>query len=139
MCIRDRNNFLSQLADFNYLNIGGMSFWTPHVILISDVYKRQRFWSMRSRQRTFLTILFQNPFSLLMEKKLTNQLSLITRKFPDMESCLLYTSASTMIRLPHRYLPQRMLLKSKLSDGLCPAMMRIYGTVLGRLLSMRGF
>ena len=22
-------------ADFNYLNIGGMSFWTPHVILIS--------------------------------------------------------------------------------------------------------
>ena len=30
-----QNNFLSQLADFNYLNIGGMSFWTPHVILIS--------------------------------------------------------------------------------------------------------
>ena len=41
---------------------------------------------MRSRQRAFLTILLQNPFSLLMEKKLTNQLSLITRKFPDMES-----------------------------------------------------
>ncbi|WP_181975541.1 hypothetical protein [Dorea formicigenerans] len=30
-----QNNFLSQLADFNYLNIGGTSFWTPHVILIS--------------------------------------------------------------------------------------------------------
>ena len=30
-----QNNFLYQLADFNYLNIGGMSFWTPHVILIS--------------------------------------------------------------------------------------------------------
>ena len=30
-----QNNFLSQLANFNYLNIGGMSFWTPHVILIS--------------------------------------------------------------------------------------------------------
>ena len=32
---RMQNNFLSQLADFNYPNIGGMSFWTPHVILIS--------------------------------------------------------------------------------------------------------
>ena len=32
---RMQNNFRSQLADFNYLNIGGMSFWTPHVILIS--------------------------------------------------------------------------------------------------------
>ena len=35
-----QNNFLSQLANFNYLNIGGMSFWTsgpkkPYVILIS--------------------------------------------------------------------------------------------------------
>ena len=30
-----QNNFLYQLANFNYLNIGGMSFWTPHVILIS--------------------------------------------------------------------------------------------------------
>lgn len=30
-----QNNFLYQLADFNYLNIGGMSFWTPHVILLS--------------------------------------------------------------------------------------------------------
>ena len=30
-----QNNFLCQLANFNYLNIGGMSFWTPHVILIS--------------------------------------------------------------------------------------------------------
>ena len=29
-----QNNFLYQLANFNYLNIGGMSFWTPHVILI---------------------------------------------------------------------------------------------------------
>ena len=26
-----QNNFLYQLADFNYLNIGGMIFWTPHV------------------------------------------------------------------------------------------------------------
>ena len=49
-------------------------------------FQKNRFWSMRSRQRAFLTILLQNPFSLLMEKKLTNQLSLITRKFPDMES-----------------------------------------------------
>ena len=30
-----QNNFLSQLADFNYLNIGGMSFWTPQIILLS--------------------------------------------------------------------------------------------------------
>ena len=30
-----QNNFLYQLANFNYLNIGGMSFWTPHVILLS--------------------------------------------------------------------------------------------------------
>ena len=29
------NNFLYQLADFNYLNIGGMSFWTPQIILLS--------------------------------------------------------------------------------------------------------
>ena len=25
-----QNNFLYQLANFNYLNIGGMSFWTPY-------------------------------------------------------------------------------------------------------------
>ena len=30
-----QNNFLCQLANFNYLNIGGMSFWTPHIILLS--------------------------------------------------------------------------------------------------------
>ncbi|MEG1138928.1 MAG: ABC transporter permease, partial [Lachnospiraceae bacterium] len=30
-----QNNFLYQLADFNYLHIGGMSVWTPYVILIS--------------------------------------------------------------------------------------------------------
>ena len=30
-----QNNFLYQLANFNYLHIGGMSFWTPHVILLS--------------------------------------------------------------------------------------------------------
>lgn len=30
-----QNNFLYQLANFNYLHIGGMSFWTPYVILIS--------------------------------------------------------------------------------------------------------
>ena len=30
-----KNIFLSQLADFNYLNIGGMSFWTPQIILLS--------------------------------------------------------------------------------------------------------
>ena len=32
-----QNNFLYQLANFNYLHIGGMSFWTPYVILISAV------------------------------------------------------------------------------------------------------
>ena len=30
-----QNNFLYQLANFNYLHFGGMSFWTPYVILIS--------------------------------------------------------------------------------------------------------
>ena len=30
-----QNNFLYQLANFNYLNIGGMSFWTPQIILLS--------------------------------------------------------------------------------------------------------
>lgn len=30
-----QNNFLYQLANFNYLHLGGMSFWTPYVILIS--------------------------------------------------------------------------------------------------------
>ena len=30
-----QNNFFYQLANFNYLHIGGMSFWTPYVILIS--------------------------------------------------------------------------------------------------------
>ncbi|MEG0155950.1 MAG: response regulator transcription factor [Lachnospiraceae bacterium] len=30
-----QNNFLYQLADFNYLHIGEMSVWTPYVILIS--------------------------------------------------------------------------------------------------------
>lgn len=30
-----QNNFLYQLLNFNYLHIGEMSFWTPHVILIS--------------------------------------------------------------------------------------------------------
>ena len=30
-----QNNFLYQLANFNYLHIGGISFWTPYVILIS--------------------------------------------------------------------------------------------------------
>ena len=30
-----QNNFLYQLINFNYLHIGGMSFWTPHVILIA--------------------------------------------------------------------------------------------------------
>ena len=30
-----QNNFLYQLADFNYLNIGGLSFWTPQIILLS--------------------------------------------------------------------------------------------------------
>ncbi len=30
-----QNNFLYQLANFNYLHIGGMSFWTPYIILIS--------------------------------------------------------------------------------------------------------
>lgn len=30
-----QNNLLYQLANFNYLHIGGMSFWTPYVILIS--------------------------------------------------------------------------------------------------------
>lgn len=28
-----QNNFLCQLADFNYLHIGQMSFWTPYVII----------------------------------------------------------------------------------------------------------
>lgn len=32
-----KNNFLYQLCDFNFLHIGGMSFWTPYVILISAV------------------------------------------------------------------------------------------------------
>lgn len=30
-----QNNFLYQLINFNYLHIGQMSFWTPHVILVS--------------------------------------------------------------------------------------------------------
>lgn len=30
-----QNNFLYQLMNFNYLHIGQMSFWTPHVILVS--------------------------------------------------------------------------------------------------------
>lgn len=30
-----KNNFLYQLIDFNYLHIGGVSVWTPYVILIS--------------------------------------------------------------------------------------------------------
>lgn len=30
-----QNNFLYQLINFDYLHIGGMSFWTPYVILIS--------------------------------------------------------------------------------------------------------
>ena len=30
-----KNNFLYQLCDFNFLHIGGMSFWTPYVILVS--------------------------------------------------------------------------------------------------------
>lgn len=29
-----QNNFLYQLINFNYLHIGGMSFWTPYIILI---------------------------------------------------------------------------------------------------------
>ena len=32
-----KNNFLYQLCDFHFLHIGGMSFWTPYVILISAV------------------------------------------------------------------------------------------------------
>lgn len=30
-----QNNFLYQLCDFNFLHIGGMSIWTPNIILIS--------------------------------------------------------------------------------------------------------
>lgn len=30
-----QNNFLYQLINFNYLHIGQMSFWTPHIILVS--------------------------------------------------------------------------------------------------------
>lgn len=30
-----QNNFLYQLCNFNFLHIGGMSFWTPNIILIS--------------------------------------------------------------------------------------------------------
>ena len=30
-----QNNFLYQLCNFNFLHIGPMSFWTPHIILIS--------------------------------------------------------------------------------------------------------
>lgn len=30
-----KNNFLYQLCDFNFLHIREMSFWTPHVVLIS--------------------------------------------------------------------------------------------------------
>ena len=30
-----QNNLLYQLANFNYLYIGGMSFWTPYIILVS--------------------------------------------------------------------------------------------------------
>lgn len=30
-----QNNFLYQLFDFNFLHIGGASFWTPYVILVS--------------------------------------------------------------------------------------------------------
>lgn len=32
-----QNNFLYQLYNFNFLHIGEMSFWTPHVILISAI------------------------------------------------------------------------------------------------------
>ncbi len=32
-----KNNFLYQLCGFNFLHIGGMSFWTPYVILTSAV------------------------------------------------------------------------------------------------------
>lgn len=30
-----QNNLLYQLVNFNYLHIGGMSFWTPYIILVS--------------------------------------------------------------------------------------------------------
>lgn len=33
------NNFLYQLADFNFLHIGQMSFWTPYVIVISSLFE----------------------------------------------------------------------------------------------------
>lgn len=32
-----KNNFLYQLCDFNFLHIGGMSFWTPYVIVLSAI------------------------------------------------------------------------------------------------------
>lgn len=32
-----QNNFLYQLINFNYLHIGGVSIWTPYIILISAV------------------------------------------------------------------------------------------------------
>lgn len=32
-----KNNFLYQLCDFCFLHIGGMSFWTPYVIILSAV------------------------------------------------------------------------------------------------------
>lgn len=31
-----QNNFLYQLINFNYLHIGGMSFWTPYIILFTS-------------------------------------------------------------------------------------------------------
>lgn len=32
-----QNNFLYQLINFNYLHIGQMSFWTPHIILVATI------------------------------------------------------------------------------------------------------
>ena len=45
-----QNNFLYQLYNFNFLHIGGMSFWTPYVILISAAVELPifLFWAIRA-------------------------------------------------------------------------------------------
>lgn len=45
-----QNNLLYQLVNFNYLHIGGMSFWTPYIILVSAAIEIPLFlfWAVRS-------------------------------------------------------------------------------------------
>ena len=67
------SNYLEALNNVSVIVFDKTGTLTKGVFNVTDIlpangFSKNRFWSMRQRQRVFLTILLQNPFLLLMKR-----------------------------------------------------------------------